>query len=117
MYNDYLTERICKKGATLIGFADLTSIPVDARNGYNYGVSIAIALNQKIVSRITSGPHLEYYEEYERVSSELHDLCEYTATLINDKGFNAFPQSKRFIKQSRFPNPTNTSKCCNCFMW
>lgn len=102
MYNDFLTERLHEKGATLVGFADLTILPTDIRKGYNYGVIIAKALNPHIISRIPTGVHLEYYEEYSNVSSQLHDLCEYTATLITDKGFNAFPQSKRYIKQDKY---------------
>lgn len=120
MYNDYLTEKLYEKGATIVGFADLTVHPVDIRRGYNYGISIAVALNPHIVSRIPSGPHLEYYEEYKNVSNKLNDLCEYTATLIADKGFNAFPQSRRFIKQDKYwrtPLPHKTVAALSGIGW
>lgn len=86
----------------MVGFADLTSLPLNIRRDFSRGVSIAVVLNPQIISRIPSGPHLEYYEEYARVSNQLNDLCEFTVALIMDKGFNAFPQSRRFIKQDQY---------------
>jgi epoxyqueuosine reductase QueG len=101
MYNDFLSGKLREKGASLVGFADLSVLPSDISRGFPYGVSIAIALDPAIVSRIPSGPHLEYYEEYGNVSDALNDLSEYAASLITEMGFSAFPQSRRTTKQDK----------------
>lgn len=100
-----------ERGATLVGFADLSALPADARGGFRYGISIAIALNPDIVSMIPTGPHLDYYEEYRRVSDRLNDLAEFTAAEIEKMGYPVFPQSRRYIKQDarwRTPLPHKT---------
>lgn len=101
MYNDFIAEQLYEKGASLVEFADLKVLPANVRRDYDFGVIIAIALNPQVVSGITSGPHLDYYNEYKDVSNKLNDLCEYTAKVISDNGYNAFPQSKRLIEQDK----------------
>ncbi len=102
MYNDFINDELKSKGATLVGFADLSAVSVEARRNLPYGILIAKALNPEIVGKIPSGPHMDYYNEYKSVNVQLNDLCEYTASLIIEKGFNAFPQSKGHIKQDAF---------------
>ena len=110
MCNNVLVENKLKElGATLVGFADLSEIDTDARKGYRYGVSIAIALNPSIVSEIPTGPHLEYYHEMENVSKKLKELSEFTEKFIIANGYDAFSQAS--IKQSegyRTPLPHKT---------
>ncbi len=99
MYNDYITIKLKENGATLVGFADLTVIPEDIRHSFLYGIIIAIALDKKIVSGIPTGPHMDYYNEYKNVTDKLDEICEYSAEVIKQKGFDAFPQSRKFVKQ------------------
>jgi epoxyqueuosine reductase len=96
-YNELIENELYKLGATIVGFADLSEINEEQRKGFQYGVSIAIALNPNIVAEIPTGPHIEYYNEYESVSKKLIELSQYTERFIISNGFNAFSQSK--IKQ------------------
>ena len=102
MFNEFIVDELKNHGATLVGFADLKAISAELRRNLPFGILIAIALDPQIVNRIPSGPHMDYYNEYRLVSDKLNDLCEYTSTLIIEKGYNAFPQSRRNIKQDEF---------------
>lgn len=99
MFNDYISKKLMESGASVIGFADLTIIQEDARHGFRYGISIGVSLDKEIVSRIPAGPHMDYYSEYKNVTDKLDALCEYSADIISQEGFEAFPQSRRFVKQ------------------
>ena len=111
MDNSELSALLRERGATLVGFADLSALPADARRGFRYGISIGIVLNPQIVAAIPTGPHLDYYDEYRRVSDRLNELSEFAAVEIEKAGYPAFPQSRRFIKQDthwRTPLPHKT---------
>ena len=55
--------------------------------GFNYGISIAIALRGDIVSNIIHGPSMEYYNEYGKVSAELKATSNFLAEKIKERGF------------------------------
>lgn len=73
-YNMLVYHELKAAGATLIGFADLSGVGEQERRGFKYGISIAIALNPRIVGEIPTGPHMEYYEEMQKVSAELKEI-------------------------------------------
>lgn len=84
-----LKKELIKKGASIIGFADLSGIPLDKRNEMPYGISIAVALNPHIILGIKNGPTQEYYEEYKRVNEHLDNLDKYAGKVLNDYGYKA----------------------------
>jgi epoxyqueuosine reductase QueG len=53
-----------------------------------------VALNPDIILGIQNGPTKEYYQEYNRVNILLDDLAQYTASLLEDSGFKAYPQTR-----------------------
>lgn len=67
-------ELLVEKGASLVGFADLSTLPDAATRGYRYGVSIGVALKKDVVSGIPSGPHPDYDREYREVNALLDEL-------------------------------------------
>lgn len=89
-YNSLIENHLKGKGAAIVGFADLSEINEDIRRGFKYGISIAMTVNPEIVERIPSGPYIEYYDEINRVNSNLKNLSRYTEKLIKELGFNAF---------------------------
>lgn len=92
-----IRERLIEKGASIVGFADLKDIPENQREGYRYGISIAVALNPFIITGIENGPTKDYYDEYVRVNKLLDELDEYAAEIIKYHGFRALPKVKRSI--------------------
>ena len=77
------------KGADLVAFADLSELPADVRDGFSFGISIAVALNREIVSQIVEGPTREYNDEYERVNRLLDSLGRHTADILAANGHKA----------------------------
>lgn len=93
-----IRKRLIEKGASLVGFANLKDIPEIQREGYGYGISIAVALNPSIIAGIENGPTKDYYNEYVRVNSLLDDLDKYAAEIIKYHGFRALPKIKKSIQ-------------------
>jgi epoxyqueuosine reductase len=87
--NDELTSFLKSHGAGLVGFADLREIPPEARSGFPFGISIAIALDPRVMSAVREGPTLAYYEEYQRLNARLDKLAQATVDWLQDKGFQA----------------------------
>ena len=86
--NKWVEEKLMDKNVALIGFADLSTIDADLRYGYKYGISIAITLN--VFPSITAQPSIDYYNEYNRASTELKEISIFLADIINERGFKAY---------------------------
>jgi epoxyqueuosine reductase len=87
--NDELQNLLISNGASLTGFADLKEIDAEARDGFSYGISIAIALDPVIMRGIEKGPTAEYHAEYKRLNDMLDNLSEKTVRFLNSKGYKA----------------------------
>jgi epoxyqueuosine reductase len=80
---------LLESGAALVGFADMAAIPPEDRRGMGCALSIAVALNPAVVSRITKGPTKEYFREYRRANALLSELSHRAAELLQERGFAA----------------------------
>jgi GNAT superfamily N-acetyltransferase/NAD-dependent dihydropyrimidine dehydrogenase PreA subunit len=92
--SEVLKTELIKFGASLVGFADLRSLPENQRNGFDYGISIAVAIETAIINGIANGPTKEYYDEYFRLNRLLDSLDIKATEIIKDNGFNAFPKTR-----------------------
>ena len=114
--NKEITENLLRQGAAIVGFADLSELPVEDRDGYRYGIGIAVALNPEKVMKIGTVPNLEYYNEYKRTSELLNGLAESGAELLKSEGFDALAKSKRVViqdektKRTKLPHKTVATK-------
>ena len=86
--NSWVLELLKDKGLALIGFADLSEIDAEARRGFPYGVSVAMAL--KVFPSATAEPSRAYYDEYRRVSAELRAASDFLVGRIEARGFRAY---------------------------
>ena len=80
---------LLESGAALVGFADMTAIPPEDRRGMERALSIAVALDPAVVSRITKGPTKEYFREYQRANALLSELAHRASELLQECGFAA----------------------------
>jgi epoxyqueuosine reductase QueG len=87
--NEELTSFLKSHGTSLVGFADLQEIDAEARDGFPFGISIAIALDPQIMSEIKNGPTAAYYEEYKRLNEKLDNIGQATVKWLKDKGYRA----------------------------
>ena len=109
---DELKTLLRTNGANIVGFADLRSVTPDIRDGFPYGVSIAVALSPQIVSEIQDGPNRRYYAEYERANRLLDSLGYRAAGFLEERGRRArcFPATNFEIDpetlSTRLPHKT-----------
>jgi len=114
--NTEIEQLLKRQGAALVGFADLSDLPPDIRDGYRYGISIAVELNPQIVKIIGNGPSKEYYNEYKSKNNFLNQLAENCAGLLKTKGFNALAKTQSVVvqdektKRTKLPHKTVATK-------
>jgi epoxyqueuosine reductase len=89
MITNDLTAFLRFRGADLVAFADLSGIPPDVRYALPFGISIAVALNPKIIAGIQDGPTKEYYDEYHRANRLLDSLGQCAAEFLEERGHRA----------------------------
>lgn len=86
---DQIEQHLISSGASLVGFADMSPIDPKVRHGLPYGISIAVALDPRIVVEIHSGPTADYAAEYDRTNDLLDHLAESCAEMLRTKGYEA----------------------------
>jgi epoxyqueuosine reductase QueG len=82
-------EWLKANGADLVGFADLSDLPAEVRQGLPRGVAFAVALEPDVISSIRQGPTREYHAEYVRVNGLLSELSVLAASFLREAGFQA----------------------------
>jgi len=87
--NSEIESQLTKEGASLVGFADISSLPATIRGSMKSAISIAASLNASIINEISDGPTQRYYEEYKRANEFLTRLCISTVNYLNSCGNRA----------------------------
>jgi hypothetical protein len=72
-----LHTSLTSAGASLVGFADLTGATPTDKSSISFGISIAVAIENHIVSDIVEGPTSAYIEECLRLDDILTALGQY----------------------------------------
>lgn len=93
-----IREKLILRGASIVGFADLSVIPKQDRRRFNYGIIIGVALNPRVVSLIKNGPIQEYYNEGERVDKLLNALDKYAQEILKGYGYDALAKTQSVVK-------------------
>lgn len=107
-----LRYNLLSKGASVVGFADLSSVPSESRKGFQFGIVIGVALNPKIVQKIYPGPSIEFYNEFTRVNKLLNEIDEYTSEFLIEKGYDALAKTQSVVvidektKRTELPHKT-----------
>ncbi len=92
--SEQLKIELAELGAALVGFADLTSLPGDQRDGFDYGISLAVAIEPAIINGIGNGITQEYCDNYLELNQLLDSLAMKAAAIINAHGYKAWPKTK-----------------------
>jgi epoxyqueuosine reductase QueG len=88
-----LAELLKSRGASLVGYANLSPVPAAVRRGLPRGVALAVALSPDVVLTLIDDPTRDYYAEYVRVNDLLNSLAHAAAEHLAAQGYAAFPQS------------------------
>jgi epoxyqueuosine reductase len=91
--NDELKTLLISTGASLVGFANLEEIAAEVRDNFPFGVSIAVALNPRVMSEIKEGPTKAYVEECKRADNLLDELGQVAERFLRQKGHDAQPRT------------------------
>ena len=84
-----LTQLLMHKGASLVGFADISLLPNEPREYMDCAVWIAVALDPNVVGDITEGPTKFYEIEYRKKNELLKELCIEAVKVLRGWGFEA----------------------------
>ena len=87
--NSQIEHELLRQRASLVGFADVTNLPVEKTGGLPRAVSIAVALEPRIVREISNGPTKNYFAEYKRLNNLLSELSEFAAGILTESGAQA----------------------------
>lgn len=98
--SEKLKQELSGQGASLVGFAYLGDIAAEKRQGFEYGLSIAVALRPEIVNGIGNGPTREYYDETGRINKLLDSLADRAAGIIEENGFKALAKTRANVKSN-----------------
>jgi epoxyqueuosine reductase len=90
--SDEIKSALLERGASLVGFADLSELPESARHSMRFAVSMAVALDPHIIAAIHDGPTKEYHAEYRQANALLWELAKFAAGMIEDSGYRAIPK-------------------------
>lgn len=90
--NDYIKETLKNTEVSLLGFADLSEVSSELRQGLKYGVCFGIAL--KTFPSVSDTPSQEYYDEYKQINRQLKEISLYIEKKIIEKGYNAYSLSR-----------------------
>lgn len=81
---------LLKKGASKVGFADISHLPEKANKGFKSAICIGVALNPAVIADIPTGPHISYSMEYNRANALLNFLGSSAERLLKEAGYNAY---------------------------
>ncbi len=85
----------------MVGFADLTGLVPLPFSDWPNALSIAVALDSKVMAGLQDGPTPEYYEEYERVNCLLNDIAAQSADFVSHLGYRAEPFPATIVDKSQ----------------
>ena len=86
---DGLREMLIARDAALVGYADLHLVPAEARLGLPRGVSIAVALDPRIIRGIEKAPTREYFQLYKDVNQFLNELAAAAVDFLKERCYRA----------------------------
>jgi epoxyqueuosine reductase QueG len=92
-----LAGELSRRGAAVVGFADLAELPPNVREGLPVGVSVAVKYPDGIIQGIADLPTAEYFAWYNKLNDLLDSLATYGAERLKSKGYAAIAQTRERV--------------------
>lgn len=96
---DEIRNELYSMGASLVGFADLTVLPKEVRENFDYGIVIGLAFSKKAMQGNMNGDARQYWSEFTPMSKKLPQLAVHTANFLIDKGYKALAKVQTMVVQ------------------
>ncbi len=91
-----LFSLLAKKGAKLIGAADLSGI---VNGEMQMGISVAVPVPKNIVKDLQTAPTKEYYDAYYTLNAMLDNIVSCGAEFLRENGYQAYANTTKAVKQ------------------
>lgn len=92
---------LLKNGASVVGFADLTTIEYKTRKDLTYGIVFGVKISKKNILRIFPGPSLDYFDEYNRLNHQLDKMSDMIERFLKKNKFDAFSKRRENIHMNK----------------
>lgn len=96
----FIKDELLCHGADLVGFGDLTELPLEKRCNMPVGISVAVRYPKEVIKGILELPTKEYYDQYNLLNKKLDMLVTLGAEALQMLGYEAIAQSMSFVEQS-----------------
>jgi len=87
--NNEIRELLKQEGCNIVGFADIRSLPEEARRNFNYGIVMALPFTKEAIMENRNGLPKRYSDEHGPMTQKLSDLKKIIADFIVNKGYEA----------------------------
>jgi len=96
----FLKNELLCHGANLVGFGDLTGLPIEVREGLPVGICVAVKYPREVIRGIGEGPTKEYYEYYDSLNKKLDMLVTLGAEALEMFGYRAVAKTMALVDQN-----------------
>lgn len=95
--NQDIIVMLKQEGCGIVGFADLRSLSRKTRQGFDYGVLIALPFTKEAMRENKDGLPQRYSDEHEPMTRRLGKLNRLTAGFLTDRGYKVFENTQDSI--------------------
>lgn len=99
--NNEIIRLLDQEGCNIVGFADLHNLSIEARQGFDRGILIALPYTKEAVLDNKNGMPKQYFAEYSAISKRLSELALLTADFIRQCGYKVLPKVPSMIVQDQ----------------
>jgi epoxyqueuosine reductase QueG len=95
--NNKIIEILKQENCDIVGFADLHCISNEARQGFDYGIIMALSYTKEAMQDNKNELPQKYYSELEIINKRLPELAVLTADFLVSNGYKALPKTQSMI--------------------
>jgi len=89
------------EGASVYGFADLTTLNPAVRQGFDRGIAIGLVYTADALRDNRNGDPRRYYREYQEINRRLPDLARGVETILVRHGYKAWAKVSAAVSQDK----------------
>lgn len=97
-----IKKALMNEGADLVGVADLRGLPFEVRDGFKFGIAVAIHYDKDVIRGIKDHPTPDYYDWYNKLNKFLDKIVNVGESLLVEKGYKAFGKARYRVPETEF---------------